>query len=529
MNYRITAYIIGKILMVEGLFMMLPMMCAVFYKEYRDIIAFIIPALCLLAAGLLLSVKKPKNMRMGAKEGFISVGLAWILVSLVGAVPLVIGGMIPNYVDAFFEIVSGFTTTGSSVIRTLSFDEHHGLYFWRSFTNWIGGMGILVFMLAVLPKTDTISSKYMYALKAESPGPQVGKIVPKLRDTARILYLIYIALSAAEFLLLILGKVSVYSALLHTFSTAGTGGFGLYGDSIGSFSPYCQYVISIFMILFATNFNIYFLVITGNIIAALKSEELRWFWIIIICSVTTITISVFCYNGIGGFSGGEKAFREALFQVASLMSTTGFSTVDFNNWPVLCKTILLILMFIGGCAGSTGGGIKVSRIMMLIKNGLREIRYVLNPNAVIPVKIEGKKVDHKVIRGTTSYLIIYIIIFVFSWILISGFENGKTVNGNVFDIETNFSAVAACLNNIGPGMGKIIGPTGNFADYSAFSKIILAFDMLVGRLEIFPILIIFSPSTWLTSLKYSVNKIWLGIMRCRRSKDEISDADEGLN
>ena len=525
MNYRMTMFLIGRILLVAGALMLLPIICILIYKEYADIYAMAIPALAIMAIGLVMGVKKPKRLRMGAKEGFISVGLSWILMSLAGAVPFVISGVIPHYVDALFETVSGFTTTGSSIMRTLDFSQHHGIFLWRSLTNWIGGMGILVFMLALLPKTDSKNSKFMYAMQAESPGPKVGKIVPKLRDTARILYLIYIGLGVIEFVLLLFDKkMGVYDSLIHTLSNSGTGGFGLYGDSIAHYSVYSQYVISIFMIIFATNFSIYFLILTGNFLGAIKSEELRWFWAIIGISIVALGIGIYPMFGV------EGAFRHSLFQTASMMSTTGFATNDFNKWPVYCKTILLILMFIGGCAGSTGGGIKVSRVIMLIKTGVREIGYLLNPKAVIPVRFDGKKVDDKVIRGTASYLIIYIMLFAASWLAVSAIDGHNTVpEGHSFDIETNFSAIASCLNNIGPGLGKIIGPAGNYADYSYASKLILSLDMLIGRLEIFPIIIIFAPSTWLTSLKYSANKAWIKLMGCRKPKDEIEDEDKDLD
>ncbi len=482
MNYRMMLYIIGQIIRIEGLLMIIPLICSFIYPE-NSLFAFLIPCVTLTLFGTLLTFKRPKNKEIGAKEGFVCVALCWIALSLFGAVPFVLSGEIPSFIDAFFETTSGFTTTGSSILTEV---EHvnKDILMWRSLTHWVGGMGVLVFMLIFLPQADIKSSNMMHVMRAEVPGPVVGKLVSKISVTARITYAIYIFLTILEILFLVMGKMSLYDSIVHSLGTAGTGGFSVKNNSIAFYnSAYIDYVIGIFMVLFSINFNLYFLIITGGFIKAIKSEELRWFLGIV--AVATIITTLDISKAYGGFLNG---LRFAFFQVSSIISTTGYSTADFNQWPELSKAILVLLMFIGACAGSTGGGIKVSRIVLLVKNAFREIKYILHPRSVVRVRIDNTAVEHEVIRSTTSYFIVYIIIFAFSVILLCAFDPQN-------DLVTNFSAVAACVNNIGPGLNAV-GPAANFSGLSSASKILLSFNMLAGRLELFPILMLFSPVSW---------------------------------
>ncbi len=486
MNYRMVLFVLGRILGVEAVLMMLPLICSLIYKE--NILPFMIPIVILFGISLLFTAKPPKNKSIRARDGFVCVGLSWIVMSLFGALPFVISRQIPSFVDAFFETVSGFTTTGASILTDIeSLDR--GLLFWRSFTHWIGGMGILVFVLAVMPKSDMKSSRFMHLMRAESPGPTVGKVVPKIAHTSRIMYGIYIVLTVSLAAALLAGKMPLFDTLCHTFGTAGTGGFGIKNDSLASYSPYCQYVIAVFMVLFGINFNIYYFLLIRHFLKAVKSEELWTYLVIIAASVGIVSVSVYSFYNAPAMTGAtaEESFRMAFFQVATIISTSGFSTVDFNIWPPITHAVLVLLMFIGASAGCTGGGIKVSRVILLVKNAAREIKYILNPRVVKTVKFEGKTVDHETIRGTTSYLIVYIGLFVASCLAIIGIE--------WCDLVTGFTSVAACLNNIGPGLG-MVGPSANYGWMTDISKLLLSFNMLAGRLELFPILILFSPSTW---------------------------------
>ena len=486
MNYRMLLFVTGRILAVEAALMLLPLAAAVIFGE--NILPFIIPILLLVILALLFSSKTPKNTTLSSRDGFVSVGLSWIIMSVFGALPFIISGEIPRFIDAFFETVSGFTTTGASILSEVE-SMSKSLLLWRSFTHWIGGMGILVFVLAIMPSSDMKSARFMHLMRAESPGPTVGKVVPKLAHTSRIMYGIYILLTALLLILLLVGKMPLFDALCHTFGTAGTGGFGIKNDSIASYSPFCQYVMATFMLMFGINFNVYYLLIIGHIIKAFRSEELWAYLAIISASVGSIAYSLFNFYNAPEMAGcsAEEAFRMSYFQVASIISTSGFSTVDFNLWPTFTHAILVILMFIGASAGCTGGGIKVSRVLLLIKNAAREILYILNPRVVKTVKLEGKRVDHETVRGTTSYLIVFIGIFSASVLAIIAAEGCDLVSG--------FTSVAACLNNIGPGLGAV-GPAANFGWMTDFSKLLLCFNMLAGRLEIFPILILFSRRTW---------------------------------
>lgn len=478
MNRRVVFYTIGQLIGVEAAVMVLPLCVSLIYGEdsWKAFLITIGIAIVLSALGLLLS--KPKNHVIYAKEGFATVALAWIIMSGIGALPFVISGEIPNYIDAFFETVSGFTTTGSSIVRDVE-ALSYGILFWRSFTHWLGGMGVLVFVMAILPSS---SDRSIHLLRAEVPGPVVGKLVPKIKQTAKILYLIYMVMTFIEVIFLLCGGMPLFDSLVHSFGTAGTGGFGIKADSIGGYSSYCQWVITIFMLLFGVNFNIFYLCLIRRFKSVLKSEELWAYLGIILAAATIITVNIMpIYNSL------SQSIRLSAFQVASIITTTGYATADFNTWPVLSKGILLILMFFGACAGSTGGGFKISRIVLLLKAVKRELHRLIHPRSRTTINFEGKNVDEGTVSGVECYLALYIICFLIVFFILC-FEKS-------FDIETNFSAAASCFNNIGPGLGAV-GPVSNYADYSALSKIVLSFAMLLGRLELFPLIITLAPSTW---------------------------------
>ena len=481
MNYRMVSYISGQIVRVEGVLMLPPLVVSLIYGE-DAFAAFLLPAVISVIVGTLLTIRKPSNTDIFAKEGFVTVGLSWIVLSLIGALPFVIDGCIPSFVDAFFETVSGFTTTGASILTEVE-SLGRGILFWRSFTHFVGGMGVLVFVLAILPQADTRSVKLMHVMRAEVPGPKVGKLVSKIGRTARIMYGIYIGLTVIEIILLLAGGMPVYDSIVNSFATAGTGGFAIKNASIAAYdSAYIDYVIGIFMFLFGVNFNLYYLILIGHVGEALRSEELRWY--LIITGVSTALIAADIYEI---FESVGDSVRYAFFQVTTVMSTTGFATSDYNTWPALSKVILVLLMFCGACVGSTTGGIKVGRIILLVKSGLREIKYMLHPRAVVAVRSEGKPVERDVLRGANSYMIVYIMLFTASLFLVEMVEE--------CDLVTGFTAVSACLNNVGPGLGEV-GPAGNFAALTPFTKILLSIDMLAGRLEIFPLLMLFAPTTW---------------------------------
>ena len=483
MNYRMVSYLIGQLMRVEGLVMFLPLLCAVIYREKTYYTAFVIPIVVLIAFGSVLAFKMPKKHDIYAKEGFVVVGLSWVLLSVFGALPFMISGAIPHFCDALFETASGLSTTGASILTDVE-SLPRSILFWRSFTHWIGGMGVLVFTLAVLPKSNERSLRLMHVMRAEVPGPVVGKLVARIKSTARILYGIYIALTIVEVLLLWAGRMPLFDALCHAFGTAGTGGFGIWNDSIAHYnSAYVDGVISAFMVLFSLNFNLYYLILLGQIRSVMKNSELRWFLSIVLLATAAIMYDTrHLYNGV------LHAFRYAFFQVMTVTSTAGYSTADFNRWPILSKTILAILMFVGACVGSTGGGLKVGRLMLLIKTFVREVRYMLHPRSVRVIRMDGKRVDEETVRGTSSYFIAYMCVFTVSFLLLAVFDE--------FDLVTNFTAVSSCINNIGPGLGNFVGPSGNFSLFSDPSKLLLTFDMLAGRLELFPMLMLFSPSTW---------------------------------
>lgn len=477
MNNKMIVYIIAKMLGVEGAVLLIPAFVAFLYGE-SDVIQFLIVSAVLGAIFFIFGRKRPENKVIYAKEGLVIVGLAWILWSLFGALPFVLTESIPSYVDAFFETVSGFTTTGSTILTDIE-ALPKGVAFWRSLTHWIGGMGVLVFVMMLTSLDDEHS---MHLMRAEVPGPEADKLVPKARATARILYLMYFVLTAAEVVFLMFGGMSFYDALLHSFSTAGTGGFSNRNASVAYYdSAYIDGVITVFMILFGVNFNLYFLIRLKNWKDALKNEELHAYLGIIAGAVAIVTVNI-----LGIYGNLVHAFRYASFQVASVITTTGFCTADFNLWPELSKVVLLGIMVIGACAGSTGGGIKVSRFLILVKSIKQEVRRMLHPKAVTIVKINGKRVGNDTIRSVYIYFISYILVMMVSILLVSI---------NNFDFATTFSSVLTTLNNVGPGI-SMVGPVENFHMFSPLSKLVFCMDMLLGRLEIFPYLLLMSPELW---------------------------------
>ena len=480
MNMKSISYILGWILRLEGVFMALPLSTAILYGEQQGWAFALVLVLCL-ALGQLLTHRKPHNPSFYAREGFVTTALGWMVMSLFGCLPFMLTGEIPRFVDALFETVSGFTTTGASILSDVEAMSHCSLM-WRSFTHWIGGMGVLVFLLAVLPM---VGGSNMHLMKAESPGPSVGKLVPKVRFTAQILYLLYIVLTVLEFILLLLGLMSVFEALCTAFGTAGTGGFGVRNDSIAGYSPYIQWVVTVFMILFGVNFNVYFFIYIRKLRDAARCEEMRWYLGIIAAATLLI-----CANAYDVALTLEHNLRNAAFQVASIITTTGFATVNFDLWPEFSRTILVMLMFCGACAGSTGGGLKVSRFVIAAKSLGAYIGSFLHPRAVRKVKFEDKDVEPETLRAILVYFIAVVFIFAVSLLLVS-LDN--------FDQTTNFTAVAATFNNIGPGLNAV-GPTCNFAGFSAFAKCVMIFDMLAGRLEIFPLLMLLYPPLWKESI-----------------------------
>ena len=480
MNGRMIFYVLGRVMLICSGLMLLPLLVAALYGE-GTIFAFLLPIIFLAGMGLALSCRKPQNRRIYTREGFFIVALSWVVISLFGALPFWLSREIPSYLDALFETVSGFTTTGSSILADVE-RLSHGMLFWRSFTRWLGGMGVLVFLMALLPKSDS-ESQSMYILRAESPGPQVGKLVAKMKLTARILYGIYLGLTVLEFLLLALGGMPVFDSILNAFSTAGTGGFGIKADSIAYYhSAYLDMVIAVFMVLFGVNFNVFYMILAGAAGQAFRCQEARWYFGIIGVSTALIAADIYHLYGTVG-----RSLRFSFFQVASIITTTGFATADFNQWPLFSQVILVCLMFCGACAGSTGGGIKISRILILGKVAKKEIKHMISPRSVNAIRFEGKNVEQEVLSGVSAYLIVYVILYAASFLVLS--------LDPVLDFTSAFTAVAACLNNIGPGLG-LVGPAGNFGSLSLLSKLALIFDMLAGRLELFPMLMLFSPLAW---------------------------------
>lgn len=477
MNRKKVFNTVGLMLMAEAALLLLPTLTAVIYRE-RCVWSLLATAVIALAAGFLLRrLCKPENHVIYAREGFVTVAMTWLAMSAVGALPFLFSGEIPNYIDAFFETVSGFTTTGASILTDVE-AMSRGLLFWRSFTHWVGGMGILVFVMAIV---DDANDRSMHILRAEMPGPVVGKLLPRAKDTASILYKIYVGMTIVEILLLLAGGMPLFDSLLHAFGTAGTGGFGIKADSVAGYSPYLQWVITVFMFLFGVNFNLYYLLLIRRFRAAMHSSECWYYLGIVLASIAMITLNI-----LPLYQSFSEALRLSAFQVSSIITTTGYATADFNLWPEFSKSILLILMLVGACAGSTGGGLKVSRAVMLFKMVQREIRHLLHPRSVNSVKFEGKQVDGATLKSVSSYFAIYAICLLSVFLLLSL---------DAFDFETNLSAAISCFNNIGPALGAA-GPASSYAGYNAFSTLVLSLAMLLGRLEIFPLLLTLSPATW---------------------------------
>ena len=476
MNKAIIRYILGTILKTEGFLMILPCIVAIIYHESEGFIYLCIATACILL-GFLISLKNPADHVIYLKEGCIATALSWIVMGMAGAIPFVITHEIPSYTDALFETISGFTTTGASILNDVEAFSHTSLM-WRSFTHWIGGMGVLVFIIAIIPMSGGSNINLM---RAESPGPSVGKLVPKIRYTARLLYIFYFGLTLLQFILLVIARMPVFDALNTAFATAGTGGFGIKNDSLAGYSVTIQWITTIFMILFGINFNAYYFLFFSNIKKVFEMEEIRYYLGVILASIGFIS-----FNILSMCSNVWDAVTKASFQVASIISTAGFSTTDFDMWPTASKTILVLLMFIGACAGSTGGGMKVSRFIIMFKTIIKEFHSYIHPHSVRKIKMDGKSVEHDVVRSVNVYFFTFVVVFVTSVFILS-FEN--------FDLTTNFTAVASCINDVGPGL-SMVGPTHNFSCFNTLSKYVLMFDMLAGRLELFPLLILFHPLAW---------------------------------
>ncbi len=476
MNYSMVFYILGYILKFESAFLMLPVLVGLIYAE-NDVIPYLLTAALCLLLGIVFTRRKPASPSLYTREGFVTVALSWIAMSIFGALPFVWSGDIPSYIDALFETISGFTTTGASILTDVETLSRTNL-FWRSFTHWIGGMGVFVFIMAILP---LMGGSTMNLMKAESPGPSVSKLVPHVKDTAKILYGMYLGITVCELVLLCIFGMPLFDALCTTFGTVGTGGFGIKNDSFAGYSPTLQNIVTIFMILSGINYTFYFLLLSRKIKDAFRIEEVRWYLLIILAAAGAIIYDLrHLYPTIG------EAARHAFFQVGSIITTTGFATTDFDLWPSMSKTILTVLMFIGACAGSTGGGMKVSRLVILFKTIKKELSLISHPREVRKIRMDGHVVAHTILRSTNVFLVIYFVLLLGSTLLISVDE---------FDFTTNFTAVASALNNIGPGFNRV-GPAQNFSIFSGFSKLVLMFDMLAGRLELFPMMALLLPSTW---------------------------------
>ncbi len=480
MNYKMIGRFLAQIISIEALFMIPAMAISAGYREWESVQAFALSiGIIIAAAGLLFLVCRGAHSSLNAREGMICVGVSWIVLSLFGCLPFLLSREIPRFIDAFFEIVSGFTTTGASILSDVE-ALSKGVLYWRSFSHWLGGMGVLVFLLAVSP-SDKDSGFTMHLLRAESPGPEVGKLVPRMRKTAGILYIIYIVMTIINVVFLLCGGMHWLEALCTAFGTAGTGGFGVRNDSMASFSPYIQYVTAVFMFLFGVNFSCYYLILLRQFRSVVRDEELRTYFCIVVVAILLIVLNVRHMYGTL-----EETFRHASFTVSTIITTTGYGTTDFDQWPAFSKSIIMFLMMVGACAGSTGGGLKISRLLYLLKSLGRNITQVLNPRRVKAIRNNGQVVSQKVLDNTNAYLAAYVSILVFSFVIVSLDNN---------TIGTNFTAVLSCFNNIGPGL-EAVGPTCNFGHYSDLSKLVLSADMLAGRLEIFPILALFSRQTW---------------------------------
>jgi trk system potassium uptake protein TrkH len=481
MNYKKINRFLSGILILEAVFMIPAMLICIYDKETKVALSFLATiGISIVLAGILYLFSRNPSNGFHQREGLVCASACWILISLVGCLPFFISRQIPSFIDALFEIVSGFTTTGASILSDVE-SLSRGLLYWRSFSHWLGGMGVLVLLMVFVPKSDHNSGSTMHLLRAESPGPNVGKLVPRMKKTALVLYGIYMAMTILNFLFLFIGGMPLFDSVCTTFGTAGTGGFGIKSDSMASYSPYLQNVTTIFMLLFGINFSCYYLILTKHLLSVWRDEELRAYLSVFVVSTALITLNIYHI-----YSSVTTGLRHAAFQVSTVMTTTGFATTDFDKWPVFSKQLLLCLMFVGASAGSTAGGLKFQRLLLLLKNLRRHIHHTLYPNKVQVVRMNGQKVSEKILDGTDLYLIAYSLILIFSFMLIS-IDN--------FSITTNFSAVVACFNNVGPGLDAV-GPTCNFGGFSIFSKLVLIFDMLAGRLEILPLLGTLSISTW---------------------------------
>ena len=477
MNYKVIKHILASVLRIEAVSMLLSMLCSFIYKESHILNSWFISIALCIGASFCISWKSPDNKAFYAREGFVAVALSWIFLSIFGALPFFISGHIPSFIDAVFETASGFTTTGASILTDVE-ALPKSLIFWRSFTHWIGGMGVLVFMVAVLPMSG---GDNFFLIKAESPGPSVSKLVPRVRHTAKILYQIYVVLTLVQIVMLLLGGMKLFDALTLSFGTAGTGGFGIRNSSLADYSSYSQIVITVFMFIFGVDFSLYHLILMKKPGYFLKSDEFKGYAGIIIVAITIIAINVAPL-----FDSLFETIKHSAFQVVSIITTTGYATTDFDKWPELSKAVLLMVMFSGACAGSTGGGVKVSRIIILLKSIVKEVRIAARPKSTLKLKMNGRLIEHETVRAVNVYMAAYIAIFVVSFILIS-IDN--------MDFTTNFTSVLTTLGNVGPGL-SMVGPTGNFSAFSDFSKIVLTLNMIIGRLEIFPMLVLFSFYTW---------------------------------
>ena len=476
MNFSMIVYILGWIMNFEAFFLAIPLIAAIVYGE-NTIVSILVTIIICLAIGLPITMKKPKESSLHSRDGYVIVSLSWIVLSAFGALPFVFSGAIPNYVDALFETVSGFTTTGATILSDVE-AVPKSLLLWRSFTHWVGGMGVLVFIMAFLPLSG---GQNMHIMKAESPGPSVSKLVPRVKTTALLLYAIYLVMTAVEFVLLLFGGMTVFEALNTAFATAGTGGFAVKNDGLAGYSEAVRIIVTVFMILFSINFNVYFLILSKKFKDAFKVSEVWYYLGIIAVAAGVITVNIRSM-----FPTAGEAFVNAIFTVSSMISSTGFSAVDFNVWPELSRTIIVLIMFIGACTGSTGGGIKVYRIVILFKSMGKELHTLIHPKQVKKIRMDQHEIEHEVIRSVNVFMVCFILVFVISLLCIS-FED--------YDMITNFTAVATTINNIGPGL-DLVGPTENFSFFSPFSKAVLIFDMLAGRLELFPMLLLFAPVTW---------------------------------
>ena len=479
MNTRMIARTVGLVIRIEAVLLLLPAVVGLLYGEHETLY-FLLTAALALGLSLLLTWKKPVNTVFYARDGLLIVAFSWIAMSVLGALPFYLSGEIPSFVDSFFETVSGFTTTGSSILTDVE-SLSRGMLFWRSFTHWIGGMGILVFALAVLPAAKG-EGRAMHIMRAEMPGPSIDKLVPKMRSTALILYAVYLVMTIIEIVLLLLGGMDLFDSVVNSFGTAGTGGFSVRAESIGAYhSPYAEWVIGIFMLLFGINFNIYYLILLGKFKSALKSQELRWYLVII-----ALATGLIAFNVAHLFDSLDDTIRAAFFQVSSIITTTGYASLNYDVWPTFSKMVLILLTALGACAGSTGGGLKVSRLVMLVKSIGQEIRAMIHPRAVKNIKFEGRPVSKMTLDEVMVFFAAYVLLLLGSMLVVA-------LDG--FDLVSTSTAVLTCVGNVGPGLG-MVGPAGNFSEFSILSKLVLSFDMLAGRLEIFPMFILFAPRTW---------------------------------